>query len=191
MTHAPSLERYAAAWAHPHDYAVLTVTPVENGYGGALTVSAARASYHSSGCVKRWSVDDGEADPENDPLTCGAVDPHQLGGSGRAYVGRVGREMIQVDVGSGRVSLRAELTPASCSSGTSCVVAGAPRGLLACGGFGGELVLRDPRNRLRAEMQLSSPPTPPGLCRWPRVAIWWRRADYRLIARAIPPSIPL
>ena len=157
VTHAPSLERYAAAWAHPHDYAVLTVTPVENGYGGALTVSAARASYHSSGCVKRWSVDDGEADPENDPLTCGAVDPHQLGGSGRAYVGRVGREMIQVDVGSGRVSLRAELTPASCSSGTSCVVAGAPRGLLACGGFGGELVLRDPRNRLRAEMQLSSP----------------------------------
>ena len=101
----------------PHDYAVLTVTPVENGYGGALTVSAARAGYHSSGCVKRWSVDDGEADPENDPLTCGAVDPHQLGGSGRAYVGRVGREMIQVDVGSGRVSLRAELTPASCSSG--------------------------------------------------------------------------
>jgi hypothetical protein len=153
--HAPTLERYAAVQAHPSGHPVLSATPVANGYGGVFTVSAARACYHSSGCVKRWGANEGELDPD-DPYTCGAVDPHALGGSGRAYAGRLGPRMTQIDVGTGRVSLRAELTAASCSAGTSCAVAGAARGLVACGGFGGELVLRDPRNGLRAEIQLAT-----------------------------------
>ncbi len=37
------------------------------------------------------------------------------------------------------------------------MVGGAPRGTVACGGYGGELCLRDPRSRMRAEVNLSSP----------------------------------
>ena len=37
------------------------------------------------------------------------------------------------------------------------MVGGAPRGTVACGGYGGELCLRDPRSKMRAEVNLSSP----------------------------------
>ena len=37
------------------------------------------------------------------------------------------------------------------------MVGGAPRGTVACGGLGGELCLRDPRSKMRAEVNLSSP----------------------------------
>ena len=97
--HAQTLERYAAVQAHPSGHPVLSATPVANGYGGVFTVSAARACYHSSGCVKRWGANEGELDPD-DPYTCGAVDPHALGGSGRAYAGRLGPRMTQIDVGT-------------------------------------------------------------------------------------------
>ncbi|MDB0053639.1 hypothetical protein N9F40_01245, partial [bacterium] len=158
VTHAPGLERYAGAHVHPHEYQVLTASPLENTHGGVVTVSAARACYTSGGCVKRWTVGAREGiDPNVNPLTCGAVDTHLLGGSGRAYVGRSGPEMLQIDIGTGKVSLTAELMPGTCTQGTSCIATGAARGLVACGGFGGELVMRDPRNKLRAETQLSSP----------------------------------
>jgi|AntAceMinimDraft_12_1070368.scaffolds.fasta_scaffold68879_1 hypothetical protein len=74
--------------------------------------------------------------------------------SGRAYVGRVSPEIIQVDLGTGRVSLRADVTGSGCTHGTAVMHGGAPRGLLACGGFGGELVLRDPRGKMRADVQV-------------------------------------
>ena len=158
VTHAPGLERYAGAHVHPREYQVITASPLENAHGGVVTVSAARACYTSGGCVKRWTVGERQGvDPTANPLTCGAVDTHQLGGSGRAYVGRSSAEMLQIDIGVGRVSLTAELMPGTCSQGTSCIATGAARGLVACGGFGGELVMRDPRNKLRAETQLSSP----------------------------------
>ena len=119
VLHSPSLERYGGVQAHPHDHEVLDVVPTGGIGGGAVSVSATHVSFHSSGCVKRWGHPEGVADPENDPLTCAAVDPHAMGGGGRAYVGRTSPQMIQIDIGSGRVSLRAELTPASCSAGTA------------------------------------------------------------------------
>lgn len=122
-----------------------------------MSVSATHVCYHSGGCVKRWGHAEGAVDPENDPLTCAAVDPHALGGSGRAYVGRASPEVIQVDIGTGRVSLKADIAGPSCTAGTSVMVGGAPRGLLACGGYGGELALRDPRGKMRADVQLSTP----------------------------------
>lgn len=141
VLHSPSLERYSGVQAHLHDYDVLAVVPTGGIGGGAVSVSATRVCYHSSGCVKRWAHHaEGAAEAErdggeiDDPFTCAAVDSHALGGVGRAYVGRHSPEIVQLDVGTGRVSLRAELTSASCSAGTSAMAAGAPRGLVACGG---------------------------------------------------------
>jgi PAB-dependent poly(A)-specific ribonuclease subunit 2 len=157
VLHSPSLERHAACQAHPVDHAVQAVLPVGGNGGGAVSVSATHVCYHSSGCVKRWGIPEGAEDPHSDPLTCGAVDAHALGGSGRAFIGRTSAAIAQVDLGAGRVSLRADVSGASCTAGTAVMEWGAPRGLLACGGFGGELVLRDPRGGMRADVALATP----------------------------------
>ena len=158
VTHAPGLERYAGAHVHPREYQAITASPLENAHGGVVTVSAARACYTSGGCVKRWTVGERQGvDPTANPLTCGAVDTHQLGGSGRAYVGRSSAEMLQIDIGVGRVLAHRRAHARHLLAGHVVHRHGRGEGLVACGGFGGELVMRDPRNKLRAETQLSSP----------------------------------
>ena len=102
--HSPSMERHAACAAHEPGVSsdgTLAIAPVGGMAGGCVSVSATRFACHSPGMVKRWSHDLGAEDPTNDPLTCCAVDPHAMGGVGRAYVGRVANQITQVDIATG------------------------------------------------------------------------------------------
>ena len=102
--HSPSMERHAACAAHEPGVSsdgTLAIAPVGGMAGGCVSVSATRFACHSPGMVKRWSHDLGAEDPVNDPLTCCAVDPHAMGGVGRAYVGRVANQITQVDIATG------------------------------------------------------------------------------------------
>jgi len=179
--HAPSLERHAACWAHPTatapdgsttgDPSVLDIAPfVSPGGGGIVSVSSTRVACHSTGAVKRWSHDLGLKDPANDPLTCCAV--HDSGGTPSSYahnpgsaqqgttafVGRVATQITAIDVRTGVITAVADVEGASCREGTSVMAGHAPRGSIVCGGFAGELCLRDPRvKNLRAVVNLSQP----------------------------------
>ena len=175
--HAPSLERHAACGAHPTvavgndasamgDPSVLDIAPfVTPGGGGVVSVSSTRVACHSTGAVKRWSHDLGLKDPANDPLTCcavhdsgGAPSSYAHAGSTTAFVGRVANRIAAIDVRTGVVTADADVEGASCREGTSVMEGHAPRGTIVCGGFAGELCLRDPRvKNLRAVVNLSSP----------------------------------
>lgn len=179
--HSPSLQRHAACGAHPtatmgndasthmRDPSVLDIAPFGSpggGGGGVVSVSSTRVACHSTGAVKRWSHDLGLKDPLNDPLTCCAVYDssggapssyaHQRGTT--AFVGRVATQITAIDVRTGVITAVADVEGPSCRAGTAVMKGHAPRGTIVCGGFKGELCLRDPRvKNLRAVVNLSSP----------------------------------
>ena len=179
--HSPSLQRHAACGAHPTatmgndasthmgDPSVLDIAPFGSpggGGGGVVSVSSTRVACHSTGAVKRWSHDLGLKDPLNDPLTCCAVYDssggapssyaHRQGST--AFVGRVATQITAIDVRTGVITAVADVEGPSCRAGTSVMAGHAPRGSIVCGGFAGELCLRDPRvKNLRAVVNLSQP----------------------------------
>ena len=124
--HAPSLERFSAVHAHGDAHGgAHAILPHRDGgvggYGGAfggahVSLSAERATFHSSGGVMRWGVDVAADDPTNDPVTCGAIDaPHALGSAGgRAFIGRVSPTMTTIDIATGKISATDDVSGARC-----------------------------------------------------------------------------
>ena len=177
--HSPSLQRHAACGAHPTavgndasthmgDPSVLDIAPFGSpggGGGGVVSVSSTRVACHSTGAVKRWSHDLGlkrSAERPSDVLRRvrlirrSAIVVRAPAGT-TAFVGRVATQITAIDVRTGVITAVADVEGPSCR-GHSCHERTRAPGTIVCGGFNGELCLRDPRvKNLRAVVNLSSP----------------------------------